>query len=123
MTNNKQQTPHGFCETPEQKCTMNYCDENGCQNRKRILAEPTDMTNNKQQTVVQLIIQALDIECKSRGMHVNWDMYLETEKQITIKLYTDYENYLEETFKNQCGGQAVILSFQEFYEQNYGGGE
>ena len=32
------------------------------------------------QTVVQLIIQALDIECKSRGMNVNWDMYLETEK-------------------------------------------
>ena len=121
MINNKQQPPHGFCETPEQKCTMNYCDENGCQNRKRILAEPTDMTNNKQQTVVQLIIQALDIECKSRGMNVNWDMYLETEKQMTIKLYADYENYLEETFKNQCGGQAVVLSFGAFYDQTYGG--
>ena len=24
-----------FCETPEEKCTMNYCDDNGCQNRKR----------------------------------------------------------------------------------------
>ena len=81
------------------------------------------MTNNKQQTAVQLIIQALDIECKSRGMNVNWDMYLETEKQMTIKLYADYENYLEETFKNQCGGQAVVLSFEEFYEQTYGGGE
>jgi hypothetical protein len=42
------------------------------------------------------------------------------EKQMTIKLYNDYENYLEEAFKNQCGGQAVILSFQEFYEQTYG---
>lgn len=21
--------PHGFCETPHQNCTMNYCDENG----------------------------------------------------------------------------------------------
>jgi len=31
--------PHSFCETPEEKCTMNYCDENGCQNRKRILVE------------------------------------------------------------------------------------
>lgn len=85
MTNNKQQTPHGFCETPEQKCTMNYCDENGCQNRKRTLAEPTEMPNNKQQTAVQLIIQALDIECKSRGMNVNWDMYLEMEKKQRIK--------------------------------------
>ena len=40
--------PHGFCETPEEKCTMNYCDENGCQNRKRNLVEPTEITNNKQ---------------------------------------------------------------------------
>lgn len=22
--------PHPFCETPEEKCTMSYCDENGC---------------------------------------------------------------------------------------------
>lgn len=31
--------PWGFCETPEEKCTMNYCDENGCQNRKRTPTE------------------------------------------------------------------------------------
>jgi len=31
--------PHSFCETPEEKCTMNYCDDNGCQNRKRHLVE------------------------------------------------------------------------------------
>ncbi len=31
--------PHSFCETPEEKCTMNYCDTNGCQNRKRELVE------------------------------------------------------------------------------------
>lgn len=29
-----------FCETPSENCTMNYCDENGCINRKRILTEP-----------------------------------------------------------------------------------
>jgi hypothetical protein len=34
--------PHSFCETPESKCTMNYCDENGCQNRKRELVEPQE---------------------------------------------------------------------------------
>ena len=44
----------------------------------------------------------------------------EMENQMTIKLYADYENYLEEAFKNQCGGQAVVLSFEEFYEQTYG---
>jgi hypothetical protein len=29
--------PWSFCETPKEKCIMNYCDENGCQNRKRNL--------------------------------------------------------------------------------------
>lgn len=28
---------HSFCETTEEKCTMNYCDENGGINRKRNL--------------------------------------------------------------------------------------
>jgi hypothetical protein len=37
--------PHSFCETPELKCTMNYCDENGCQNRKRELVEPQEEPN------------------------------------------------------------------------------
>jgi hypothetical protein len=36
--------PHLFCETPEEKCTMNYCDENGCQNRVRHLVEPKQET-------------------------------------------------------------------------------
>jgi hypothetical protein len=36
---------HSFCETPEEKCTMNYCDENGCQNRKRILVKPKEEPN------------------------------------------------------------------------------
>lgn len=35
----KDKKPHGFCETPEDKCTANYCDENGCQNRKRQYVE------------------------------------------------------------------------------------
>lgn len=35
----EEKKPWAFCETPEEKCTMNYCDENGCQNRKRNLVE------------------------------------------------------------------------------------
>jgi hypothetical protein len=31
--------PWGFCEDPSEKCTMNYCDDNGCQNRKRIIID------------------------------------------------------------------------------------
>jgi len=39
--------PHSFCETPEDKCTMNYCDENGCMNRKRVLIEPIELKQEK----------------------------------------------------------------------------
>ena len=38
--NLEERKPWGFCETPEEKCTANYCDENGCQNRKRHLVNP-----------------------------------------------------------------------------------
>ena len=39
----KNRKPWSFCETPEEKCTMNYCDENGCQNRKRNYVEGNDL--------------------------------------------------------------------------------
>lgn len=29
--------PHNFCVTPGSNCSMNYCDENGCNDRKRNL--------------------------------------------------------------------------------------
>ena len=39
----------GFCETPEEKCSMNYCNDNGYQNRKRNLVDPlySHMKNKK----------------------------------------------------------------------------
>jgi hypothetical protein len=95
----------------------------------------TAMTNNKQQTAVEwLFSETLGITLQlanKRISHRNWELQMvklyeqakEMDKEMTIKLYADYENYLEEAFKNQCGGQAVVLSFQEFYEQTYGGGE
>ena len=86
------------------------------------------MTNNKQQTAVDILCGKLAMKL---GMPQAITFYIdhqeeireakEMQKQMTIKLYADYENYLEEAFKNQCGGQAVILSFQEFYEETYGG--
>ena len=94
------------------------------------------MTNNKQQTAVDalkdffkqydLAHSSLDYYEFKIPMHIfdlKFQQAKEMEKEMTIKLYADYENYLEEAFKNQCGGQAVILSFQEFYEQRYGGSE
>lgn len=35
----KDRKPWSFCETPDEKCAMNYCDENGCQNRNRRYAD------------------------------------------------------------------------------------
>jgi hypothetical protein len=80
------------------------------------------MTNNKQQTAVEWLIEQF---WNNEGMLTSkkLEKAKEMQKQMTIKLYADYENYLEEAFKNQCGGQAVILSFQEFYEQTYGDGK
>jgi hypothetical protein len=82
--------------------------------------------SNKQQTAVEWLESRITVlipdDIGSQLMYKNnIKKAKEMQKQMTIKLYNDYENYLEETFKNQCGGQAVILSFEEFYEQTYGG--
>jgi hypothetical protein len=91
------------------------------------------MTNNKQQTAVEWYIEKLlDLDYEyAKGLITLsvWserkksliEQAKEMQKQMTIKLYNDYENYLEEAFKNQCGGQAVIMSFGAFYDQTYGG--
>jgi cyclopropane fatty-acyl-phospholipid synthase-like methyltransferase len=92
------------------------------------------MTNNKQQTAVEWFIEKLlDLDYEyAKGLITLavWserkksliEQAKEMQKEMTVKLYNDYENYLEEAFKHQNGGQAVILSFEEFYEQTYGGG-
>jgi hypothetical protein len=84
------------------------------------------MTNNKQQTVVERLeieLEKLWVEKYLSPITIKplLDQAKEMQKQMTVKLYNDYENYLEEAFKHQNGGQAVILSFEEFYEQTYGG--
>ena len=83
------------------------------------------MTDNKEQTVVQLIIQALDIECKSRGMNVNWDMYLEMEKKQRIKdkleLSASWAKSREQTRETamQIGFTKGFMSGLECHEDYY----
>ena len=84
--------------------------------------------SNKQKTPVEWLESRITVlipdDIGSQLMYKNnIKKAKEMQKQMTIKLYNDYENYLEEAFKHQNGGQAVILSFEEFYEQTYGGGE
>lgn len=50
-------TPHNFCETPEEKCTMNYCDENGCQNRKRHLVSKNQQLPTAEEILKQEVLK------------------------------------------------------------------
>jgi hypothetical protein len=70
--------PHSFCETPDEKCTMNYCDENGCQNRKRYLVEP-----HEQETLEEIIDkvsvkEAKDLDLFLKG--VKWQQEQDKNK-------------------------------------------
>ena len=47
----EERKPWNFCETPNEKCTANYCDENGCLNRKRSPVEPTELGESIEEIV------------------------------------------------------------------------
>lgn len=40
-------------------------------------------------------------------------------KQQAIELYNDYQDYLDNQFQYQCGGQSSILTFEQFYNEKY----
>jgi hypothetical protein len=48
---------HSFCETPEEKCTMNYCDENGCMNRKREATEDSILIKTPKQETLEEVAE------------------------------------------------------------------
>ena len=126
----KERKPWGFCETPEEKCTMNYCDENGCQNRKRVLVEP------KQETLEEVAANLADPNlCKTDNwiagakyqaerMYSQEDMleftkYLLSKKITKAKSISDLEEYLPKEFQLLSGelmrnGKELI---SEWFEQ------
>ena len=59
---------HSFCETPNEKCTMSYCDENGCQNRKRILVEPKEETNDSSLKLLQ-VMELVELALQNGSIH------------------------------------------------------
>jgi hypothetical protein len=61
--------PHSFCETPEEKCTMNYCDDNGCQNRKRHLVEPQRMYSEGE--VYELLCHFFDDHVNAQNANIS----------------------------------------------------
>jgi hypothetical protein len=60
--------PWSFCETPKEKCIMNYCDENGCQNRKRNLVNEENGCQNRKRNLVneEPIKKDIDLACVSK---------------------------------------------------------
>jgi hypothetical protein len=122
MEKDKQQTPHGFCVTPEQKCTMDYCDENGCQNRKRTSAEPIEMPKNKQLTAVDIIYQGMsdkvvmqDVNKALICIHISHDDF--------IKLHRQAKEMEKERMIQFCIDWFISreMNIREYYEQTYGG--
>jgi hypothetical protein len=103
---------------------------NKLKNIIQVYTNTENMTNNKlavdwlAKSYVDLLTKLNNEEISPKEFEIQYIEILEQakemEKQMTIKLYADYENYLEEAFKNQNGGQAVILSFGAFYDQTYG---
>ena len=72
--------------------------------------------SNKQRTAVELIIANLDTECKSRGMNVNWDMYLELERSLIIKAATRGYLVMPERFNLE----DAIDYGTEYYDNCFG---
>ena len=123
MSNNKQQTEHRFCLTPELKCTMSYCDENGCINRKRhLVGDPIEMTNNKQQSSVQWFLAQLIehriiiVDKTTYQVKYKHEILLEQAKAMhkeeTLKLYYAYEDYV-------LREEGIIKTFGQFYNETY----
>lgn len=85
-----------FCKTPKEKCTMNYCDENGCQNRKRVLVgEP----------YLKIITKDSDIEMGQKGNdNVVKDAFNAIREKKTSHIVVDeiYEE-VSEDMKNAFG--------------------
>jgi hypothetical protein len=62
------------------------------------------------QTAIQLLRESIDSEMKSgTKMVVNWDMYLEMEKEQIIKAYTN-------------GSPEFFDMAEEYYNETYGVG-
>ena len=77
------------------------------------------MTNDKQQTAVEWLVDRT-----GRLRFVSSDIYYEAKKyeiKRMFKIYHEYQDYLDYEFKNQQGGQGVILTFEQYYNETYGG--
>jgi hypothetical protein len=57
---------------------------------------------------------------KSRAITIEeWQQAKEMEKERMFEVYHGYQDYLDNEFKNQLGGQSVILTFEQYYNETF----
>jgi hypothetical protein len=123
MTNNKQQTEHRFCVTPELKCTMSYCDENGCINRQRhLVGDPIEMKNNKQQNPIDWLSNQF-YELFEQYSEGNFDRitFNELMLALTYKAREMYQEKIEAEIIKQCATQSTseASKYADGYKEGY----
>lgn len=83
--NKEDQKPHGFCVTPDSKCTMNYCDDNGCIERKRHLVDmmKTDEKHGMYDAI-KVTDEQLAIINSSEVLKLNENFFIRKEQCLEI---------------------------------------
>lgn len=69
------------------------------------------MENNKQQTAIQEMIDELDYDLKASGVFVNWEFYLQMEKEQIINAHKAGNKYNE---------WALQHEHEQYYNETYG---
>ena len=116
--------PHSFCETPKEKCTMNYCDTNGCQNRKRELVELQEQF--KQETLEEsksnyadIHNEVYDIPCAN--LHINNRELIENAIEFGVKFQQeqDKNKFSEEDLKEAFKSGRMVKNYKAEWEETY----
>jgi len=82
------------------------------------------MTNNKQQTVVDRIVNLLNKEGFAPVLtQEEIKSFKKMEKEQAIKLYYEYELYVMMHESDVIMNESSIMTFGQFYKQTYGGGD
>ena len=91
---------------------MSYCDENGCINRQRhLVGDPIEMTNNKQQTALEWLIEQMPLGIRKTLSENGIDFKKAKEMEIARKEMSYSDGYAE--------GYKRALEMVEWYIKNY----
>jgi hypothetical protein len=74
----------------------------------------------EKQTTIQGLIEDLDYEIKARGMFINWDMYLQTEKeQIKTAYNKGYQDGEIDSLDAKDGDVEFFEDAEQYYKETY----